>query len=94
MDMREIAKCDMVSCTYNTDRICHTLGINVGPHAECNTFLTNGSNKSGFKEAKGTIGACLAAECKFNDRLECRAPNIDVGSHAIHADCETFQSRS
>jgi hypothetical protein len=94
MDMSEIAKCDMVNCTYNSNRVCHTLGINVGPHAECNTYVTNGSSKSGFKEAKGTIGACLTADCKFNDRLECSAPNINVGGHAIHADCETFQSRS
>lgn len=94
MDMSEIARCDMVNCTYNSNRVCHTLGINVGPHAECNTYITSGNNKSGFKEVKGAIGACLASECKFNDLLECRASNINMGSHQIHADCETFQARS
>jgi hypothetical protein len=94
MDMSEVMKCNMVNCTYNSNRICHTLAINVGPHAECNTYVTNGNSKSGFKEAKSTIGACLTSDCKFNDSLECRAPNINVAGHAIHADCETYQSRS
>ena len=93
MDMTQILKCDMSTCAYNRNDICHTPGINVGPHAECNTY-THGSSKGGSPEAKGGIGACLASECRFNEQLECRASNINVASHDRHADCETFQARS
>ena len=93
MDMTQIFKCNMSTCAYNTNNACHTLGINVGPHAECNTY-THGSSKGGFKEVRGAIGACLTSDCKFNDRLECQAPNIKVANHDRHADCDTFQVRS
>lgn len=92
MDISQIAKCDMSSCAYNTSGLCRTLAITVGPHAECHTY-NHGSSKGGFKETKGGIGACLASDCKFNDRLECAAPNVNVASHDRHADCETFQPR-
>ena len=39
MDMTQILKCDMATCAYNMNEICHTPGINVGAHAECD-FLT------------------------------------------------------
>ncbi|MBI2328952.1 MAG: DUF1540 domain-containing protein [Chloroflexi bacterium] len=93
MDMTRILKCNMSTCAYNMNNICHTPGINVGSHAECNTY-THGSSKGGFPEAKGGIGACLASECKFNEQLECRISSINVASHDRHADCETFQTRS
>lgn len=92
MDMSSIMKCNMANCVYNMNELCHTLGITVGPHAECNTY-NHGSSKGGFSEVKGGIGACLASECKFNEQLECRAPNINVVSHDRHADCETFERR-
>ncbi len=92
MEMTQISNCDMESCTYNTGGLCHTLAIAVGPHAECNTY-THGSSKGGFNNANGGIGSCLAADCRFNERLECRAPEIDVSSHEIHADCETFEEQ-
>ncbi|OGO21506.1 MAG: hypothetical protein A2144_05005 [Chloroflexi bacterium RBG_16_50_9] len=92
MDMTQIKSCNMESCAYNMEGLCHTLGINVGAHAECNTY-THASPKGGFWEVKGGIGACLSAECKFNDRLECGAPNINVAGHDRHADCGTFEAR-
>ena len=93
MDMTQILKCNMSTCAYNVNDICHTPGINVGPHAECNTY-THGSSKGGFLESNGGIGACVASECKFNEQLECKASSINVSSHDMHADCETFQARS
>lgn len=93
MDITQILKCYMSNCVYNMSDLCHTLGINVGAHAECNTY-NHGSGKGGFQEANGGIGACLAADCKFNEQLECRASSINVASHDRHADCETFQVRS
>ncbi len=93
MNVTQILACDMSNCAYNTNYICHTPGINVGPHAECSTY-THGSSKGGFQEVTGGIGACLASDCKFNERLECQAPNIGVANHDRHADCKTFQVRS
>ena len=93
MDMTQILACNMSTCAYNMNDLCHTPGINVGPHAECGTY-THGSSEGGFQEVKGGIGACLTSNCKFNDRLECGASNINVASHDRHADCETFQARS
>ena len=92
MDMACISKCNMESCAYNMDGLCHTLAITVGPHAECNTYV-HASSRGGFSEVSGGIGACLAADCKFNDRLECSAPEIDVSSHDKHADCDAFEKR-
>jgi len=83
MEMTQIGNCNM-------DRLCHTLAITVGPHALCDTYI-HGSSKGGFSDANGGIGSCLAADCKFNEQLECRAPEIDVSSHDKHADCETFE---
>ncbi len=93
MDMSQIMKCSMADCAYNRDNLCHTLGISVGPHTECNTYI-HASSKGGFQEAKGGVGACSASDCSFNDRLECRASGINVASHDRHADCETFKPGS
>lgn len=92
MEMSQITTCNMSSCVYNKEKRCHTPGITVGPHAECNTF-NHASAGGGFNEVNGGVGACLAAGCKFNDRLECKAPNIDVTNHDRHPDCMTFQAR-
>ena len=93
MDMVQILKCNMSTCAYNMYDVCHTPGINVGPHAECNTY-THGGSGGGFQEVKGGIGACFASNCTFNDQLECGAMDINVASHDRHADCEIFQARS
>ncbi|MBI2958503.1 MAG: DUF1540 domain-containing protein [Chloroflexi bacterium] len=93
MDMTRISACSMAQCTYNQDNRCHTHGIMVGPHAECSTY-TYCNPKAGRAEVKGGIGACLADECKFNESLECCAPDVDVHDHSAHADCRTFQARA
>jgi len=92
MEMSKIAMCNVSSCAYNMENLCHTLGITVGSHAECNTY-NHGSRKGGFSDVNGGIGACLASECKFNDQLECRAPNVNIAGHDLHADCNTFEPR-
>ncbi|MCR4393239.1 MAG: DUF1540 domain-containing protein [Dehalococcoidales bacterium] len=93
MEMTRIAGCNVTKCIYNMNNECHTLAINVGTHAECNTFYGSESNKSGFNEVRGGIGACLASDCKYNDKLECKAPNVNITAHNIHADCKTFTPR-
>lgn len=87
--MSMIMKCTMSNCAYNSSGLCHTPGITVGPHAECNTYV-HASARGGFKDIKGGVGACMASDCCFNDKLECQAPGIDVAGHDRHADCETF----
>jgi len=82
----------MSVCVYNQEGLCHTPAITVGPHAECNAYNYGGSN-GGFTELKSAIGACGAADCKYNEMLECRAPKIDVSSHSTHADCKTFEPK-
>ena len=91
-EMVQVKACDVTNCCYNTDKLCHTLGIMVGAHAECGSF-THGSQKCGFSELKAGVGTCLASDCMYNIRMECAAPNIDVMNHNLHADCKTFKPR-
>ena len=49
MNMTAISKCNMHTCAYNEDGSCHTLGITVGPHAECNTYV-HASSHGGFAD--------------------------------------------
>jgi hypothetical protein len=92
MNMVAISNCNMSSCAYNKDNYCHTLGITIGPHAECNTYV-HASSRGGFPEITGGIGACIASSCKFNSKLECHAPQVDIAVDDKHADCQTFQKR-
>jgi hypothetical protein len=90
MKMSAIRNCSMASCAFNKAGACHTWGITVGPHAECNTFV-HASRRAGFPEIKGGVGACLASRCKHNENLECKSFNIDVAvDEEKHADCMTY----
>ncbi len=91
--MPQVRQCNVSYCAYNRDNICHTLAITVGPHAECSTF-NHGSRKCGYMGVKSGVGACLATDCRFNNELECAAPNINVDSHSEHADCATFEEKA
>lgn len=92
MDMTPISMCNVTQCAYNQANLCHTLGINVGSHAECNTYNYR-TAKGGDRQIMAGIGACLASECRHNQDLECKAPNIDVTFHDSHADCKTFEAK-
>ncbi|HXY73697.1 MAG TPA: DUF1540 domain-containing protein [Dehalococcoidales bacterium] len=92
MNMVSISKCNMSTCAYNMSGTCHTPGITVGPHAECNTYV-HASSRGGFPEVQGGVGACMASSCTFNDKLECKAQKIDVAVDEKHADCKTFLER-
>lgn len=91
-NMSSIRVCNMPNCVYNKENRCITPAITVGPHAECNTFNHN-PDKGGFDYVTGGVGACLASDCKFNERFECKAPGIDVMIHDRHPDCVTFQQK-
>ncbi|MDV2989521.1 MAG: DUF1540 domain-containing protein [Dehalogenimonas sp.] len=91
--MSSVSQCNMGVCAYNDQGICHTATINVGPHAECHTYL-HGSSKGGFQDLKSGVGACAASNCKFNASLECQAPAIDVTCfNNFSADCSTFECK-
>ena len=92
MKMVTISKCNVSTCAYNKGESCHTLGITVGPHAECNTYV-HASSRGGFPGIQGGIGACLTSNCKFNDKLECQAAEVVVAVDDKHGDCQTFQMK-
>ena len=85
--------CDMSECAYNASGMCHTPAITVGPHAECATFV-HSSPKAGFKSSIAGIGACQAASCAFNEKLECTAAAVKVAGHDQHADCASFRAKA
>jgi hypothetical protein len=94
MEMPVINNCEVESCSYNRDRMCHALAITVGGamHAHCDTFLT-GAAKGGDPGAVGHVGACKMSDCRYNVDLECQASGISVGAHQDQADCLTYSPR-
>lgn len=92
MEMSTIESCSQESCSYNESSDCTTLAINVGPHAECATYVNSGLD-GGVNGSTPGVGACVATDCRYNEDLECVTPNISVGSHEIHADCLTYEGR-
>ncbi len=91
MEMSKVLACSVKECSFNREKECHALAINVGggSHPACDTFIPMGS-KSGANESIAGIGACKVNSCKYNMSLECSAPGITVGHHEKHADCKTF----
>lgn len=89
-----ISNCEVTECSYNKDKMCHTLAITVGDStcAMCDTF-TKMNTKGGDGDVTGGVGACRADSCTFNQSLECTAGSILVGLHSNHADCKTYTPR-
>ncbi len=93
MNMSPVKQCAATTCAYNQEKMCHTPGIMVGHHAECNSY-NHASRRGGYAEVMAGVGSCLAEECRFNQKLECHANEIDIDSHSEHADCGTFEPKS
>lgn len=91
MEMPKVARCDAAQCSYNMNALCHAAAITVGgAHQICDTFLSM-PEKGGVAEVVGAVGACKERECKYNEFLECSAPEgINVVRHTDHADCATY----
>ncbi|MEU2350011.1 DUF1540 domain-containing protein [Modestobacter sp. NPDC049651] len=90
--MPMVHDCSVSSCSYNADSNCHAGAITVaGDHAHCGTFVEI-SFRAGL-ERTGVVGACHRSDCVHNDRLECTASQIQVGSAADAADCLTYSAR-
>lgn len=95
MKLPVILECEADECAYNAQRQCHAAAITVGDgaRARCDTFWKAG-NKGGIPDVHGEVGACRAAACRYNDRLECSATQgIRVGHHGGEVDCLTFAER-
>ena len=88
-----VQSCSVTSCAYNEGSDCHAGAITVagGDKAACGTFVEI-SFRGGF-EGGGLVGACHRSECRFNDKLECTAPSVEVGPDADVADCLTYEAR-
>jgi hypothetical protein len=92
--MPVINECEMTTCAYNQQRVCHAMAITVGDTVcpMCDTFFAR-PDKGGVGDMTGTVGACKESDCQFNDALECSAPGIKVASHGGHPDCSTYKRR-
>ncbi len=98
--MPQILNCDVVGCSYNSNKQCRAMAITVGhpqpscdlAHPACDTYSPS-ARKGGVSDMKAGVGACKEDCCAFNEMLQCRAPGINVGLHSNHADCGTFKSR-
>jgi hypothetical protein len=89
-----ILECLFTTCAYNRSKECHATAITVGTgnHPLCDTFIRD-TEKGGFLDLLGSVGACKEAGCLFNQALECTAACIHVKLHADHPDCSTYAPR-
>lgn len=88
-----VIDCQAKGCSFNHDRKCQTIGINVGgPEPLCDTFVS-GSAKGGIHDANALVGACKVQTCMNNTSLECQAEGIRVVYKNNQAWCGSFQSR-
>lgn len=58
---------------------------------QCDT-LVKLPTKRGADDVTGAVGACKSQDCRYNNALECSAPEIRIGHHGDHADCRTYRS--
>lgn len=95
MNMPKVEKCSALNCAYNMDSQCHAMAITVGDAmcAMCDTSLLEEGKKGGVADMTGTVGACKAETCRYNQSLECTAHHIDVKMHEAHAECATYAPR-
>lgn len=96
IEMTTVDGCQATACAYNVDQKCHARAITIGDstHPACDTYLSadDADDRAQRAEPAG-VGACKVEACRYNSSLECEAPAIEVASHAMHADCVTYQPR-
>ena len=91
-DLPQVHSCAATSCSYNESSACHAGAITIGgENAGCGTFVE--ISFRGGTDRTGIVGACHRSDCRFNDKLECTAPSVDVGARADVADCLTYEAR-
>lgn len=91
--MSRVLDCTVTRCSYNKNKQCHAMAIQVGgPHPACDTYTVT-QGKAGFSGVGEGVGACKVGNCMFNQNLECSAGGIHVGIDLNHADCKTFKEK-
>ncbi|HKL22606.1 MAG TPA: DUF1540 domain-containing protein [Tichowtungia sp.] len=94
MKMPKVTACTVEKCSYNKDQSCRALAITIGdPGGEpaCDTYFP-ALQQGGVMDATAGVGACKAADCKFNQDFECAAESISVGLQRNDPDCLTYKS--
>ena len=88
-----IKQCGMEMCSYNMDKKCHAVAVTIGKNKPCcDTFLKE-SEKGGFDEITGGVGACKVKNCIHNKSFECSADEISVEQQSRHPYCMTFEKK-
>ena len=100
--------CNVVSCSYNENKLCKLDTIKVGgkeakkpSETVCESFYPRGTNTMTNMDGKGaskeTNVACNAVTCMYNDNKKCTATNIQIaGVKAVSSgetECGTFQCK-
>ena len=88
----QVQQCSATTCAYNENSGCHAGAITIaGDHAHCGTFVE--ISFRGGVDRGGLVGACHRSECRYNDKLECTASSVEIGTAADVADCLTYEAR-
>lgn len=100
--------CNVVTCTYNSNKKCKRENITVGGNeaikpseTACESFYPKGTNTMTSLDDAGPKAAlnvaCKAVTCVYNKDKKCTADHIAIaGIHAVatgETECGTFQSR-
>ena len=100
--------CNVVSCSYNENRLCKRENITVGgkeahkpSETVCESFCPRGTNTMTNLDSKGpsaeTNIACNVVTCMYNKNQKCAADHIQIaGQKAVtlgETECGTFQCK-
>ncbi len=95
MKMSKVKECSVKDCAYNSESDCHAMSITIGEptsEAKCDTYF-HSDDHGGIEDATAGVGACKTSDCKYNEKFECAAPEINVGYKGSQPDCLTFAQR-
>lgn len=100
--------CNVVSCSYNENKLCKRDNITVGgmeakkpSETVCESFYLRGTNTMTNLDGKGpkeeTNIACHAVTCVYNENKKCTAKQIQIaGVKAMSSgetECGTFECK-
>lgn len=92
LEMPQVKKCDVDSCAYNSNQLCHAKAITIGDDSvpNCDTYVSGHSQTSMIKIVAG-VGACKVVGCKFNKDYECTGDAVEIGRVGSSIRCLTYQ---
>ena len=83
-NLPQVSDCAVADCSYNHNG-CEAAAMTMGVGG-CSTFIA--LPQVGGIGTKASVGACVKADCEYNDHLECGAEAIKVGSAS--GECLTY----